>query len=448
VILVSEGFIHDTQQQEFRWVAEASWAANAVVYFLNLRGVESMPTLIEADRTGPIANASFEEEAAQVRDISRSRQYGTYEADGANSLALDSGGFTVKTNDLSKGLWRIVRESRTYYLLGYEPTNSRRDGSFRRIQVDVARPGVEVRARKGYYGPSDTPTQDSRSEQLDQVVGEGLVSPYQHEAIPMRVTDYALGETNEGLVRVLLAAEVDPAALAFDERAGRFVSSLASHIRLSSRDAEEVYSHERTIDLDLSPQVRARMTQTWIPVSGSFELPAGTYQAQVLVQEAKSGRIGTVRHEFPVPEVGPFRISTPILTDTFMGHPSEAGGAPFPVPLARRRFVSGVEIACIFDVFGAARDKETNAARVALSYGIRRVDGPPAKLHTRAVEPGEDGRLSQRIKVPLRGAPPGAYEIVLSLFDELSGQTVEQREAFEVDLPASSELPALLQPGR
>ena len=39
------------------------------------------------------------------------------------------------------------------YLIAYTPTNQRRDGAWRAIDVKVARPGLRVRARNGYHAP-------------------------------------------------------------------------------------------------------------------------------------------------------------------------------------------------------------------------------------------------------------------------------------------------------
>ena len=63
------------------------------------------------------------------------------------------------SNDLAAGLKRIADETRAYYLVGYNPTNTAHDGAFRKIEVKVrGRRGLTVRARKGYYAPSDPAT--------------------------------------------------------------------------------------------------------------------------------------------------------------------------------------------------------------------------------------------------------------------------------------------------
>jgi hypothetical protein len=55
----------------------------------------------------------------------------------------------VDTNDLSRGLRRIVDDLSSYYLLGYY-SGGKLDGRFHSISVRVKRPGVQVRARRGY----------------------------------------------------------------------------------------------------------------------------------------------------------------------------------------------------------------------------------------------------------------------------------------------------------
>ncbi len=52
--------------------------------------------------------------------------------------------------DLYRG---IAEELRHQYALYYRPLNTARDGSFRRVKVEVKEPGMQVSARVGYYAP-------------------------------------------------------------------------------------------------------------------------------------------------------------------------------------------------------------------------------------------------------------------------------------------------------
>lgn len=66
-------------------------------------------------------------------------------------LAHATGGrAAVDMNDLSPAIEQIFVENASYYLIGFESTNARQEGKFRRLEVKVKRPDVDVRARSGY----------------------------------------------------------------------------------------------------------------------------------------------------------------------------------------------------------------------------------------------------------------------------------------------------------
>ena len=74
----------------------------------------------------------------------------------ARTLAENTDGIAVvNTNDLSAGLRRVADDVSAYYLLGYYSTNTKLDGSYHKIQVKMKRPGVNVRARRGYFSPEE-----------------------------------------------------------------------------------------------------------------------------------------------------------------------------------------------------------------------------------------------------------------------------------------------------
>ena len=72
-----------------------------------------------------------------------------------HSLADASGGRFYHANRISDlhGVFdQVAAELRTVYSMAYTPTNLNYDGRFRKIQVQVNKPGVAIRTRPGYYG--------------------------------------------------------------------------------------------------------------------------------------------------------------------------------------------------------------------------------------------------------------------------------------------------------
>lgn len=76
-------------------------------------------------------------------------------------LAAATGGESFLPGDVRRTaavLERVARDIRGIYLIGYESTNSARDGKYRRVRVDLESPGrkrLKVRARHGYFAPSE-----------------------------------------------------------------------------------------------------------------------------------------------------------------------------------------------------------------------------------------------------------------------------------------------------
>jgi VWFA-related protein len=70
-------------------------------------------------------------------------------------LAQESGGlyYTArKIEDLNGVYDQVINDLGKVYSLGYKPTNEKRDGSWRRVQVQMAnRPDLSARSRPGYY---------------------------------------------------------------------------------------------------------------------------------------------------------------------------------------------------------------------------------------------------------------------------------------------------------
>ena len=69
-------------------------------------------------------------------------------------------------SNLSQAFSQIAEELRHQYTLSYYPTNTRRDGSYRRVKVQTTQPGLIVRARDGYRAASDHAAEAGQSRQF------------------------------------------------------------------------------------------------------------------------------------------------------------------------------------------------------------------------------------------------------------------------------------------
>jgi Ca-activated chloride channel homolog len=71
-------------------------------------------------------------------------------------LADETGGrafFPERIEDLDGVYGQIADELASQYTVGYTSKNPRRDGAWRRLVVQVTRPNVVPRTKRGYYGP-------------------------------------------------------------------------------------------------------------------------------------------------------------------------------------------------------------------------------------------------------------------------------------------------------
>ena len=443
LILVSEGFIHDINVDEFKRVNNAARRANTAIYFVNARGLEGTPVAMTA-QFGP---------ALPEQDVGFAFAETFDAVAGSEVAASESGGFTVRnTNDLSSGIQRIANETRVYYLLGYIPTNNARDGKFRKIQVKLAASkGREVRARKGYFAPTESGKSALTAKKgVDPLIQGALDSPWSLDGIPLRMTHFVGDEKSLGKAAVLVTAEVDIRALEFEEAEGRSIGDLQFLLVVAHRASGEFFRYDQGVAMRLQPATRERYSRFWFPITRDFELKSGDYQAKIVVRDTRSKKVGTVIHEFEVPPLGTLRASTPVLSDT-QQNPNTVIAEGLPggrlVALARRDFATGSDLLCQFEVYGAKSDEKSGMPKVVQGYLVRRTDGSIlTSMEPSVINPTSLGKVTRLFGFRLTDAAPGDYEILMTIRDELAGQSMEILEPFTVGPPlpatASAQAPA------
>ncbi len=149
VVLLSDGFIVDQELGALGKLEGEAARAGVVMYTLDTRGLDR----------GTAGSDVLLEAARYDRTVRQMRQLAVTAAqDTLNSLAVDTGGLAIRSeNDFPKALHEIAEDGRIYYVLGYRPASVGVEGQFHALTVRVKRPGVTVRARKGYLATSPAP---------------------------------------------------------------------------------------------------------------------------------------------------------------------------------------------------------------------------------------------------------------------------------------------------
>jgi VWFA-related protein len=130
---------------QFRQILDEANRANASFYPVDPRGLVVFDEPISKPTTGlpvPGSTTVTPPSVDHARLASRLTSLRTL-AEATDGIAL------VDSNNITGGLQRVVNDLSSYYLIGYY-SGGKLDGKFHPITVRVKRPGVQVRARRGY----------------------------------------------------------------------------------------------------------------------------------------------------------------------------------------------------------------------------------------------------------------------------------------------------------
>ncbi len=439
LLLLTEGFLNDPDLDVAREVAGRCREANIAIYTLDVRGL--VTGLAGAEYAG-LPN-SAELGLMQMEEVE-------FATGGSAAMAEETGGLAIRdSNDIGGGALRVGDDSRVYYLLGYTPPPGKGPRDWRKLKVEVKRPGLTVRARKGYtlrttaeilaadQARMASKVQRQRSSKpgpsaaiaeppLPADVARALVGGHDVDAIPLRAMAYVFEERPGKTLRTVFTIEADTRTLANlgGEERPRTVLSLS--IAVTHRDTGQVRRVDQRIEVESGA---TKAWPGWLVVSRQLDLPSGVVQARTVVRDEFLGRLGAVTMRFVVPEATPLRVSTPILSARLS---SGDGGAPVaPLLLARREFEPSGLLYCQYQVFGAVL--RGRSPRVEGSFELRRKNGDVMRRASPSlIEPGQDGRLVRLLAVPLDGLAEGDYELRLRVEDTATGESFEHLEALRL----------------
>ena len=386
-----------TIQERMRDVIAAATRSNVSIYSIDPRGLTSL-----ADESINVSGG-FPDDPSLNLSLQSFQDSLRISQDSLRSLSEETGGFAaVNQNDFSSAFQRVVQDNSSYYVLGYYPKNERRDGRFRRIEVKVKPPGLEVRSRRGYTAPrGKAPAQKAvPNDQTSAPVRELLDSPLPLNGIKLRAVAMPFKGSPPN-ASVALVIEADGHSFNFAEKDGKLLNDFeVSTLAIDSNG--KIRGGDRSlVNFALKPENRARFAETGVRVGTRLALPPGRYQIRVAARESGSGHLGSLTYDLDVPDLtdDPLTISGIAVASasgmrTATAKADEELKAVLPAPaVAAREFPRGDELAIFAEVY----DNEVKTPHV--------VD-----ITTRVVS--EDGRdvfktSEERQSTELQGKPGG-----------------------------------------
>jgi VWFA-related protein len=227
ILLFSEGLqVPSSVEEIFQATISEANRANVSVYAIDSRGLDTSRDLAAAgaalDQAGRVSQQAMAKRGAggtsmdevQNDDLVLS-SFKSSTQSVLRELAEDTGGALIaNTNDLGKGLDRVTADLASYYEIAYAPKNAEADGSFRKIEVKVARKGVDVTSRSGYFALPATDSAPLLPFELP-LLAAAAATPAPH-AFDFQAGVFRFHETTRGR-QFTLVTEVPVASLAVEE---------------------------------------------------------------------------------------------------------------------------------------------------------------------------------------------------------------------------------------
>jgi VWFA-related protein len=381
---------------DMREVFNAANRANTAIYSLDPRGLSGG----EYDIDHNISLRTSESMLSSTQDTLRVL------ADQTDGRAI------VNRNDLAKGLQQVVRDSSAYYLLGYNSSQAPSDGKFHEIKVRVKKPGLQVRARKGYWALTADETARALAPAKPAppaAVENALASMAEPRGRAIR-TWIGMSRGENGATKVTLVWE----PVAQVSGASRDQATRVGVVAGSPDGAAYFRGKVPDVALASTAPVTQAAPGGSVPRTPSrvvFDAKPGTLQLRLSVEGANAQVIDTDQRDVQVPDLTKaqvmlstpqvFRAATPREFQTIANDPDA-------VPIASREFRRTERLLIRLEVYGPGTSKPATRATLLNRGG--------QKMSDVAVTAEPSGSL--RIDLPLAGLAPGEYLLEIAAKDE------------------------------
>ena len=430
LVLISRGFsIPEPLLGPLYAATQAASRARMAIYAVDSGGLQYKPVSPEGELHRDIGALQVGERIGDQfgeTQFDRARQVGSDQEDGTlRYLSAATGGlFIHNTNDFFEAFGRIEADSHTSYLLSYRPRKLVLDGKFRQIRVAVSRPGLDVRARSGYFAMPSGASNLSPIE-YRQMFAAAQSSPTTE--LPVYAEPLSLLE-KDGTYLVELPVEIPLPAVARESK---------PEILGVVRD-----SNGLVIDSFRSPDLGADSAAA-PSFTAHLHLGPGTYSLGLLALDAITHKRGYRDVSLKLePATSGLTVSNLVLSQ-HVETAARGENTPWTVgnahifPCAVRRFHNQQNLIFYFNVYRPQVRPENGRPDVLVTLTLAR-EGRPINvilpsyiLSEIELTPVRHVQVARYLR--LEGLPAGPYLLRAKVEDRIGGRSVSTQAAFELE---------------
>jgi VWFA-related protein len=320
--------------------------------------------------------------------------------DSLYSFASSTGGRTYSnTNDPAALVPGAFRETSSYYLVGFQSNQPAGSRAYRKVEVKVNRPDVDVRTRSGYYAPE---------KPGGRVVGPA-VNGLPGGDLPLHVTVAPIAVPGRREAEVLVITRIEHAR--GQQPGGSRNVTLAVTAFNEAMKASE--THRQTMEIFAVPGTTSRAPD----VLSHLPLRPGRYMVQVAA--SSDGHTGSVFADVEVPDFSKERFSASglLLQRTppggSPGKPT-AAGAPVPiVPTTTRAWRASDRVTAFVRLYQGGKDAVAPALVSTRITNDQNVVSSTVERPIEAAQFGDGRAADHQVDVPIAELPPGDYLLTI-----------------------------------
>jgi VWFA-related protein len=335
----------------------------------------------------------------------------------------------VDTNEFASRVDAIFEENASYYLLGYQSTDPRRDGKLRRIDVQVNRPGVEVRTRSGYRAERGDSDARRQAELAKSPLGAALAGVLPKSDLPLQATAAAFPLPGGRQSAVAIVVAVRQPLRPNEQRHIEKVD-----LQVSAYDVDGRHHGSKRLRADVAIRAGASGLAAY-EVLSRLDLRPGRYQLRIGANVGSLSTTGSLYYDVDVPDPRntPFMMSGVVLTTSSgpVVAPRDAFKGLIPVvPTSLREFSRSERATAFVRVYRSDSARDASA-----ELRVRLLDDTGAALldRTESIAPAaftKDRTADVSIDLPLSRLRAGEY--LLTIETGAAASPIRRAIRFEV----------------